>query len=277
MNSPSAILLHEGIDNAIDQLDRAIPAYAAGRLTAPHDPHALGVLFRKLGVCRMLTQGTAEPLFLAQMQAVSAYLHRLPTMPAEHKVTSRAAVFWDAIGGEYWEAASEIAWQSRTTVNRTWEHPEDFLYVWFLMARYFRDAPIADDPNGRAQAELRQQELLDRWQAVLAGSHDPRLAVCEALLHGDAQAFRPAFDELADAREADLRWQVEQGVLPEDDVAWALPLWSEGLALLRLAERDGLAVDTHAKGVPQVARAPNPFAYDANAWRRVDFGPAPRP
>lgn len=276
MTGRTSALLRDNIDNAIFNLKTIIPDYAAGKLTEPHHPHALGVLFRRLGASRMLTTGTAEPLLVAQMQAVGAYLHRLPSMPDEHKVTSRAAVFWDAVGGQYWQAAAEIAQQSRPTVNPAWEHEDDFLYVWFLMSRYFLDAAPVNDRNARARAELRQQALLDRWAVVLASAGDPRRTLCAALLHRDAQTFRSAFDKAADAREALLRRQVEARQLPEDDAAWSLPVWSEGLALLRLAEREGLPVDDHCKSIPQVLRGRNPNAYDPNAWRRVEFEPSHR-
>jgi hypothetical protein len=273
MTGRTSALLRDNIDNAIFNLEQVIPDYAAGKLTEPHHPHAIAVLFRRLGASRMLTTGTAEPLWLAQMQAVGAYLHRLPSMPDEHKVTSRAAVFWDAVGGEYWQAAAEIAQHSRSTVNRAWEHEDDFLYVWFLMTRYFLDVAPTDDRTARAQGELRQQALLDRWGKVLAGAADPRRTLCAALLHRDAQIFRAAFDKAADAREALLRKQLDERQLPEEDAAWSLPLWSEGLALLRLAARDGLPVDDHCKGVPQLLRVPNPYAYDPNAWRHLDVQP----
>ena len=268
MTGRTSALLRDNIDNAILNLQRIIPDYAAGKLAEPHHPHALGVLFRRLGASRMLTTGTTEPLLLAQMQAAGAYLHRLPSMPDEHKVTSRAAVFWDAVGGQYWPAAAEIAKHSRSIVNRAWEHEDDFLYVRFLMTRYFLDVAPDGDRNARAQAELRQQALLDRWGRVLAGAGDPRRTLCAALLHRDAQTFRAAFDKTADAREALLRRQLDERQLPEEDAAWSLPVWSEGLALLRLAERDGLPVDDHCRGIPEILRGPNPYAYDPNAWRR---------
>lgn len=263
MTADPSMLLHAGIANALYQLERVIPAYAAGTLTEPHHPHGIGVLFRKLGVCRLLTTGEAEPLLLAQMQSASAYLHRLPVMRNDDKVTSRAGVFWDAIGGGYWEAAAEIARHSRTTFNPAWEHEDDFLYVWFLMMRYFLD-------DGSVEAEERQRALLDRWEAVLGGSHASRYSLCEALLHCDAAGFGDALDEVGDAREASLRQQLDRGRLPEEDAVWSLPLWPEGLALLRLADRDGLQTDAHCKGVPQVTRDSTPHTYNAESWRRVE-------
>ncbi|MCH9684679.1 MAG: immunity 49 family protein [Deltaproteobacteria bacterium] len=269
-------MLQAGIDNAKDLLQRAIPAYAAGKLDKPHDPHAMGVLYRQLGACRMLSEGIPEPVFVGQMQSVSAYLARLGKMPEDDKVTSRAGVFWDAIGGQYWEAASELAWHSRSSHNAAWEHEDDFLYVWFVMNRYFLDVPKGDDEQSKADCEERQRALLDRWEVVLEGGYDPRRLVCDALLRGDEQDFKTGFIEVADAREAKLQGQIEQRLLSQEHAAWFLPYWNEGLALLRLAERDGLATDDHCSMVPQIVRAPNTYAYDGGSWGRIDFGPRQR-
>jgi len=51
---------------------------------------------------------------------------------------------------------------------------------------------------------------------------------------------------------------------------------ARGMALLRLAERDGLQTDAHYQAVPQVVRGRNRFAYDAEAWRRLGFLPSAR-
>ncbi|MCX4242253.1 hypothetical protein [Paraliomyxa miuraensis] len=269
------MLLTIGIDNAISQLQRVLPGYSSGQLDEPHHPHAIAVLYRKLGVCRMLDQGVVEPLFVAQMQSASAYLTRLPRLSDHDKVTSRSAVFFDAIGGEYWDAAAKIAAGSRPTVNPTWEHEDDFLYVWFLMTRYFLDGLEGDeDEAAKAAWEQRQRDLLERWEVVLEGGLDPRLPLCDALLRRDEGDFGVAFEEVAGARDQRVRKQIERGEVREDDAVWVLPWWGEGLALLRLAERDGLRTDEHCPMVPQISRGPNPFAYDPMAWGRIDFRPA---
>ena len=78
-----------------------------------------------------------------------------------------------------------------------------------------------------------------------------RRAVAEALVHHVPDAWR---GPLGEAREADLRRLLADHTLPDDDAAWSLPVWLEGLALLRLATRDGLQTDACARGVPLVCR-----------------------
>ena len=182
----------------------------------------------------------------------------VPLMADDDEVTSRAAVFWDAIACGHWDAAAEIARHSRSTVNPAWEHEDDFLYVWFLMTRYFLD-------DGSLEAEERQRALLARWSVVLEGRPDPRRDLCEALLHRDTRAFQAAFDATGDAREAELRRRLDDHTLPADDAAWSMPVWLEGLALLRLAERDGLQPDACSLGIPWACRPP--------AWPPAVAGP----
>jgi hypothetical protein len=251
-------------------LPGALEKYSAAATLEGHHPHAMATLFRRLGISRMFTEGVAEPLFLGQMQAAGAYLHGLRLLSDEDKVTSRAGAFWDAVGGQYWDAASEIARHSRMTQNPTWEHEDDFLYVAFLMTRYFL-GPVADDQVSLAAHARTQSQMLQRWTEVLDGDADPRLDLCDALLRGQAEAFSAALLQSADAREAEVRRKVSLGKLSEEDAAWFLPFWGEGLALLRLAERDRLDVTEGCPMVPEIARAKNHLPFDPRAWTRAEL------
>ena len=262
-------LLEATIANARYQLPAAIRQYASGAPLQAHHPHAIATLFRRLGVARMFTEGVAEPLYLAQMQSAGAYLFGLRLLRDEDKVTSRAGAFWDAIGGEYWTAASEIVSDSRMTPNPTWELEDDFLYVAFLMTRYFL-APGSDDAGRAAEHVRTQEEMLKRWKTVLDGGPDPRLDLCGALLRGESEEFWAALLQTAETRESDLRSKVAQGSLSDEDAAWFMPFWGEGLALLRLAERDHLNVNEGCPMVPEIARAKNGRSFDPQAWTRAD-------
>jgi hypothetical protein len=264
--------LRVAIDNAHDTLTTVVPAYATGRYLQPNLPHAIGIYFRQLGTCRMLLEGVPAPVFQAQMQAAGAYLFRLPKMADEDKVTSLAAVFWDAVAGGYTSAARDIAIHSRRTPNLDREHEDDFLYVMYLMQRYFM-RPTDADAEALERHAGEQAARLARWKAVLEGGDDPRLSLCEALRDGDAEAFQAALLRTAAAREANLDNLIERGSLTQELALWMEPVWPEGLALLRLAERDGLSTAFPCPGVPEILRIPPPLTYDSNAWRTVIWTP----
>lgn len=267
--------LYVAIDNARDDLEPLLAAYAAGQLTQPQLPHAFGILFRQIGICRMLLEGTAAPVFTAQMQAASAYLFRLPALPVEEKVTSFAACWWDAIAGGYWDAAREIARLSRKTYNRDREHEDDFLYVMFLMEHFFL-APPESDVEARATHNRDQLAHLDRWRVVLEGVPDPKLDLCEALVARDPEAFQDALLAAGDQRRAMLDRMTAKEALLDEEALWVKPVWPEGLALLRLAEAAGLGRDFDCPDVPPLLRIPPPFRYDPDAFRNIDFQPVAR-
>lgn len=267
--------LHVAIENAIYRLEHVLPGYADGRLTVRDLPHGVGVLFRQLGTCRMLVEGDSAPLFTGQMQAASGYLFRLPTLDDDDKVTSLAGCWWDAIAGGYWEAARDIARRSRTTHNPDREHEDDFLYVMFLMQRFFL-SPDPSNVNAREAFERQQSARLDRWRIVLEGASDPKLDLCEALQTHDRDAFQEALVAAGENRRAWLESKEAEETLEKEVALWMKPVWPEGLALLRLAEVDGLGTDFACPDVPPLIRVPPPFRYDANAWRDLEFKPVPR-
>ena len=267
-----SLSLHVAIDNAVGALTTVVPAYASGQYLQPNLPHAIGIYFRQLGTCRMLMEGVAVPVFQAQMQAAGAYLFRLPKMADEDKVTSLAAVFWDAVAGGYTSAARDIAIHSRPTPNLDREHEDDFLYVMYLMQRYFL-RPAGSDAEALERHAGEQAARLARWEAVLEGGDDPRLNLCQALRDGDAEAFQVALLRTGAARDAKLDNLVERGSLTEELALWMKPVWPEGLALLRLAERDGLGIAFDCPGVPDLLRILPPLPYDSNAWRSAIWTP----
>jgi hypothetical protein len=268
-----SLALQAAIQNASTMLQTAIPSLAPGQPVDADFPHGLGVLFRQRGVSQMLLDGVVSPLRVAQMQASSVYAFLLRQMADADKTTSRAACFWDAVGAGYEAAAGDIARTSRMSANGDREHEDDFEYVACLMRRYYLAPPDDADDEARAQHERQLQDGLDRWEAVLETQRDPRFELCQALQAGDASAFENVLMELADAREADLANGLRKGALTEAQIAWVKPIWPEGLALLRLAERDGLALPESVPMVPTITRAPGMYQYDANAWRVLDFRP----
>lgn len=268
-----ALDYYVAIDNAREQLEPLLPAYAAGQLHQPELPHAFGILFRQYGTCRMLVEGHARPLLIAQMQSASLYLHALPSLPLDEQATSFAACWWDAIAGGYWDAAREIARLSRATPNPQREHEDDFLYVRFLMERSFL-APEPVDQRGLESHAAQQVERLARWEEVLEAGADPRLELCRALQDHDSEAFQAALIAAADARRASLEKMQAKGTLLHEQAIWVKPVWPEGLALLRLAERDGLGGDFQCPDVPPLLRTNATLPFDRNAWRQLDYQPS---
>lgn len=264
-----SLALYMAIENARVQLEVIVPAFAAGKVDKPEHVHGIGILFRQIGVCRLLTDGIAEPLFVSQMQAASCYEYGLSRMPEEDKVTSLAACLWDALAGLYWQAAYAIAQNSRRVHNVGREHEDDFLRVAFLCRRYLLDRDSRDESEHRES----QAKLLDRWEQVLDGADDPRLDICRALFDSSAEQFNDGFERAAEQRREKLSAKQKDGSIRDEQAAWLVPFWPEGLAFLRLAGSEGMALYEDYPMVPMVTRIANPLVYDANSWRTVDYHP----
>lgn len=271
--------LNDAIDNARFLLETAIPALADGSFGTLQEVHGVGTCFRSRGVCELLLRGVADPLQIAQMQSSSVYLYALSRATEDEKVTSLGGCLWDAIAARYWDAAAAIARASRMTPILDREHEDDFLYVAYLLQRFF-SGPGDDAPEQEREAHAQaQQQRLDRWEEVLEGGIDVRLDLARALEEGDAEAFAEALLAMADTRDADLKWRLDKGALKHDQMVWLQPIWPEGLALVRLGEeREGFDLrDVQVPGVPPVLRVDNPYAFHPDAWRSIDFRPARRP
>jgi hypothetical protein len=260
------------VDNAEDQLGIVLPAYAAGKLRQPQLPHALAILYRQRGTSQLLLQGIPEPFFLALMQSASLYAYALGGMAEQDKVTSLAACWWDAVAGESWEAAREIAMLSRPTHNPAQEHEDDFLYVLFMM-QYALHAGSSDAAQSTAAFEQAQQARLTRWEEVLEGAPDPRLDLCRALVASDKTAFQQALNDVADQRAKTMDEKLAKGAVKSEQVLWSKPIWPQGLGLLRLAQRNGFGSDLTCRFVPEVIRIDSPFRYSPDAWRSMNFAP----
>ena len=241
---------------ALDNLRDLQQEFERGVISTATEVCGYLAFFRQVGVCRLLADGTADALFLSQQQAASGYLFRLPSLDPEDLSTSMAGVFWDAVGGQYWDAAQAIAQASRPTWNPKREYEEDFLFVWFLMSRYFLGASPDE-----------QQALLTRWEQVIQDALSPQLDLCRALVAQTPKDVIDALVRLTEERAEDVARDIDKGVLAYDAAAWIRPYWNQGLALVRLLERDQFVVPPMLLQVPDVVRTPCTYPYNPAAWR----------
>jgi hypothetical protein len=155
----------------------------------------------------------------------------------------RCTSFFDALVAEDYDLAKEISDLSPDDVIAGEEYEEDFCYMRFLF--------LFAKCGNTAGAEL--DGILARFEKSLDGAWSSRLDVCRALRAADADAFALAFESLLLDREneiRDMRGRAEEEV----PVALDSQLFVEGLALLRLADREGLATERQYPGCPAIAR-----------------------
>ncbi len=215
--------------------------------------------YRILAIGSLLLYAEPDPFKRYLHKSGRAYLHLTQAMPDRHKPTSRALPFFDAVVALDLDGAAAIAASASPTRNPDLEYDEDFLYVRFLMKHFFASPTPGEE-----------HVLLTRYERALEGTRDDRLALCKALVDGDAAAFDEALALVLEER-ADRAQRLADDERLEPEV-WATEaqVSIEGLALVILAERAGLETRRDYLLVPSLAREGGPAPADPDAWRQVD-------
>ncbi len=252
----SSAYLPDFVENATDDLDILVPAALRGEL----DFTGLQKLcdrFRQRAVCSFLMSGDPIPFATNMMQSAGAAVTLLPSIDDGQKVTSQARPLYDAIGGGFWEAADALARLSRVTWNPAREYEDDFLFVMFLVKHCFEHA---------AEAECRK--LVAEHERAAEGGDEEHRDVCLGLLEHDGARFHAGLTQILAVRAARVEAMVARDAIAEEDWSWLRYFSSEGLALLRLADRSGLPVGSEYLHVSELLRhAPAP-PFDPHAWRQ---------
>lgn len=172
---------------------------------------------------------------------------------------SRATPFFDALAAFDLEGARELAARAPRSPRADSEYEEDFLYIRFLM-----------DYGLLGQTEQEARKTLERFEAVLQGSEEPRLEVCQALLARKEERFQEALQQLVSAQSRRYARLRERGRLPEETWATEAKLCVEGLALIVLAEHMGLRAPVAHPGLPWVARCREAPTAPPDTWKTDD-------
>ncbi|MFL5348292.1 MAG: Imm49 family immunity protein [Hyalangium sp.] len=214
--------------------------------------------FRIAGIGELFLTATPRTFHRRLHQSSRAFAHFLSRADDARKRTSKALPFFDAIAAGDLDGAALIARDSRRTWAQGEEYEEDFLFVEFLMQHFFLRASAADS-----------QALLTRYAKALQDAEDIRLELCQALLAKDEEAFNPALERFLSERQDHYEKLAEEGSVA-DEVRFTEGMLSvEGLALVRLAEAQGLTTEEDYLQVPSIAREPPPANLPPDSWRRI--------
>lgn len=260
----SSAYLSDFIANAEDDLALLIPAALRGQLDFK-GLHKLCNRFRQRGACTFLMTGDPRPFFVNAMQSAGAYLALLQGVPDVQKATSESRPFYDAVAGEFWDCAGGIARTSRQTWNKTKEYEDDFLFMLFLMKHFFLGA-----------TDVECRAIVAAHDTAAEGNDQSHRDVCLAFLDRDGPRFDDALTQILAARAARVEAMVERDAIPEESWSWLRYFSSEGLALVKLADRVGLPIGKDYLHVSEGLRRTAHLAFDPDAWRQVPLPVAPR-
>ena len=140
----------------------------------------LVILDRARGCAAFFLTGRPDSLHLDLQRSDAAHASFFARAPEAEKVTIRAAPFLGAVACGDRAAAERIARHSPRASKLDREHLEDFLYVRFLLERFFLGAD-----------EEASERLLSQFEeAAGEGAPSARASVCRALFTGNAEAFQ---------------------------------------------------------------------------------------
>lgn len=201
---------------------------------------------RARGIARLLLNADTEGFCQDLFESGRAWRHFLSRCAQEgysdfYVVSSRSEPFFDALAAGGLELARALAKLSPRACRTGDEYEEDYCY-----ARFFHGLVLEEDA-----ATL--DEVLEKFEATLQYDTSARLQVCLALKSRSQEAFDSAFMDLLRERKKELNAQ--RG--PRTPAVQAnRSLFVEGLGVLRMAERAGLATRREYESCPALARLP---------------------
>ncbi|RKH08384.1 hypothetical protein D7X74_31715 [Corallococcus sp. CA047B] len=211
------------------------------------------VCYRVLALCTLLQEADTEGfagLLCKAGQARLAFLELASQGTRRYEpgflLASDNCGFSDALASGDLDTARAIARLSPARHGQDLEYEEDFLFTRFLHLWVLA-------PRDTAGLEL----ALERWASVVEeGDPDTRLSACRALMEKSPDRFSLALQALVTERKREYRAYRKQLDFDEEVAATTGKVYLDGLALLRLAELEGLGPLPAYELLPELARIP---------------------
>lgn len=207
--------------------------------------------FRALAIIALLVKGDND-LFCHNLirsgLARKTYLNRLRSegvMKDHHLCSGRYEPLLDAIAAGDSTLARRIADLSPKKWKKDHEYKDDYFYAQILHRLVRKAVP------GKEIALL-----IEQFEGYLEGDPNARIDICKALSNKDQEAFEEFFVELINDREAKITKDIERGQSETPQVVAERHVFIEGLAVLRLAERQGIETQLEYRYCPSLARMP---------------------
>jgi len=214
--------------------------------------------FRTTGVAALLFDLDVDEFHHMLIRSGLTRVYLLQNTSDDEKAASRycritrSNGLFDAVAAGQFETARRIVSLSPAKWNRRLEYEDDYCYIRFLHETVWNAKPMV------------REEVLNRFADVVADDTVSRCDVCRALLDKDDEAFDGAFSNILDDWAAEIEFQSKSISRDEVEFAAAQHVFVEGLALLRIAEGEGIETLDEYPYCPHEARQPmqTPFPDD---------------
>ncbi|ATB43114.1 hypothetical protein CYFUS_008593 [Cystobacter fuscus] len=222
----------------------------------------LSSCWRSLALCALLQDADADTFAehlcrSAQARRVLLELGSRSSVKPQLLCCTRDPGFCAALAAGHLGLAADIAARSPTRHFQGVEYEDDFLFFHFMHRLVLK-------PEGMDE----RTRLLERWKQVEQGRPSANFEVCVALNEKAPRAFTAAFELFIDTRREQLQGYAQRmGFNPELNATEG-KVFIEGLAVLRLAEFQGLPTHPSYDFIPALARfPPSNRPLSKNAWR----------
>lgn len=211
----------------------------------------LGTKLRALGIILLVTKADSDGFqfnLIRSGRAWRTYLKRAQAEQAQedhHFCTGRSDPLVDCIATGQFDLALEISGLLPNAWRKGHEYEDDYCFGRLLQILCM---PLVD--KTLAEPVIRQ------WETYLDDDDSPRLAVIQSLLNQDQDDFNERFQDLIFNYHAEIEKNKQRGQLEEPHVIAQRRVFVEGLAILRLAEKQGLATEREYDLCPFLARLP---------------------
>lgn len=206
---------------------------------------------RGLAIITLLTTGDTDKFchnLIRSGRVREHFLTRMRQVPGQadhHLASGRVDPLLDALAAGDIDLAHRIAWISPRSWEPQREYEDDFCYAQILHRLI----------HGVASPAV-YQPFIDQFERALKGQPSARLDVAKALVQRAQAEFDTAFDALLDARRKDILAAIKRAQIEDPMVLAERQVFIEGLALLRLADKQGLQTLPDYLYCPSLARRP---------------------
>lgn len=253
----SSQFLSTYLDDADISLEEIIPSFKQNENSRKH-VGLVAFYFRQRGLCSILLTGQADNYYKNAVQAIGSYLYFLSKATDDEKLISDSSTFFDAVNTGLTDVCKQFALLSQTSWKKDYEYEDDFLYNKFLMDHFFIEGSDAEC-----------EATLEAYNRLLNGVNDVRYTLCKSFYEEDGTAFTECFSEFLEQRQERIEDLISKGVMIESVWSWARYISTEGLALLRLAEKKSFLLDSHYSQIPELLRQLPTITFNPTAWQTL--------
>lgn len=214
-----------------------------GRAALGPIAETVSVHYRALAICLFADDANVDEFFHWLLHSPLTRKHYLVTVQSKglgeprYGRASFVDPVLDALAARQWNLAAEITAMASHVWLEGEEYEDDFCYGEFLGCTVRKTSPAT---------------VLAQWRKALDGGSDDRLNVAEALVAKDPQEFEQALRALLRSNEAKAHAMADPKTPSSstDDYTFAPNRWVsiEGLALLALADREGVPTEYDLEG-----------------------------